>query len=299
MMQLKVAVVVSVALLAVGSWWWIARDVPRGPSEAEATVGVAGARHGRRGDSDDKQKQPSPQSSRTPSSPSPSGSQGRTVSESGAPETENAGLDASRRTEKPSEWREARGGSREFHAQDRGLWSDAEGGVESGEFGQFKQLVDSMRAFFEENPRGSPIDADAAGLFADDVDRLDFDEDGAISPRELGRARRLVERAEHHPVRNDRDDGAYPVERDGYRRPDREFDAIDANRDGLMEVDEYYSFLVDAEKISLLLDANGDGKIGRDESGLSDENFAPLDRDDNGFLMPWEIRKAVARGALR
>ncbi len=298
MMQVKVAVVVSVALLAVGSWWWIARDVPRGPSEAEVTVGVAEARHGRRGDSDDKQKQPSPQSSRAPSPPSPSGSQGRTVSESGAPETEIAGLDASRRTEKPFEWREARGGSREFHAQDRGLWSDAEGGVESGEFGQFKQLVDSMRAFFEENPRGSPIDADAAGLFADDVDRLDFDEDGAISPRELGRARRLVERAEHHPVRNDRDDGVYPVERDGYRRPDWEFDTIDTNRDGLMDVDEYYSFLVDTERISFRLDRDGDGEISRYESGLTDDDFALLDFNDSGSLKPGEMRRAVAQGAL-
>ena len=138
-MRLKVAIVTSVALLAAGSWWWILRDVPRGNSEVEA--GVAEARHGRRGDSP-----PSQLSSRAHSPPNPTRS--RTVSESGAPETKIARLDASRRTEEPSEWREATG-SREFHAQDRGPGSDAEEGVESGEFERFKRLVDSLLAHSE------------------------------------------------------------------------------------------------------------------------------------------------------
>ncbi len=261
---------------------------------------MAEARHGRRGDSDDKQRQLSPQSSRTPSPPNPTGipTGSRTVSEIGASETEIARLDASGSTGESTEWRETRGGSREFHAQDRDPGSDAEGGVESEEFGRFKQLVDSMHAFFEENPKGSPIDAESAGLSADDVERLDLDRDGDISPWELEKARQMVARAEHLPDKH-AFDGAYPVERGDYRRPDFEFDAIDTNRDGLVGVDEYYSFLVDTERITFRLDRDGDGKISRYESGLTEDDFALLDFNDSGSLKPGEVRRAVALGELR
>jgi len=146
--------------------------------------------------------------------------------------------------------------------------------------------------------RGDAIDVDGAGLNSDDVDLLDLDRDNAILPWELERARRLVERAEQHPVKNDLGDGAYPVARGDYRRPEWEFDAVDTNRDGLMDVGEYYSFLLLTERTTLRLDANGDRQISRDESGLSDDAFAPFDRDGSGFLMGWEMRRAIALGAL-
>ena len=46
------------------------------------------------------------------------------------------------------------------------------------------------------------------------------------------------------------------------------------------------------------LDVDGNRKISRGESGLSAEEFSFLDLDDSGSLKAWEIRRAVALGAL-
>lgn len=185
-------------------------------------------------------------------------------------------------------------------ADDRGASTGGEQGrgAEHTGFGRFKRQLAALSAFSKETVRGDAIDVDGAGLNSDDVDLLDLDRDNAILPWELERARRLVERAEQHPVKNDLGDGAYPVARGDYRRPEWEFDAVDTNRDGLMDVGEYYSFLLLTERTTLRLDANGDRQISRDESGLSDDAFAPLDRDGSGFLMGWEMRRAIALGAL-
>ena len=179
-----------------------------------------------------------------------------------------------------------------------GAVDDSEGAHGSEEFGRFKQKLGALRDIARETPGDDPIEPDAAGLSPEDVDRLDLDGDEAISPWELERSQRLVERAERHPVKNDVYDGAYPVERGDYARPEWEFDAIDTNRDDLMDVEEYYSFLFEAERTSHLLDTNGDGYISPDESGLAEAEFAPLDRDGSGFLMPWEMRQGVALGAF-
>ncbi len=290
-MDSKVIVVASIVLLVAGSWWWIARDPPRGLSEAEEAVGLGEGRHERRGDS-----QPE-LSSRKPSPPSPSGS--RTVSESSAPETEIALLDSSRRTEELFEWQESSGRPRALDAGDRGgAVDDSEGAGGREDFVRFKQLLGELIDSSEETPGDDPIEPDAAGLYPEDVDRLDLDGDRMISPWQIERARRRLERAEFHPVRNDLGDGAFPVERGEYRRPEWEFDAVDANGDGLIDVEEYSEFLVDVDEISLHLDADGDRQISRYESGLSEDEFAPLDLDDSGSLKPWEIQRAVALGAL-
>ena len=290
-MHSKVTVVASVVLLVAGSWWWIARDTPRGLSEAEEAVGLGEGRHERRGDS-----QPE-LSSRKPSPPRPSGSW--TVPESGAPETEIALLDSSRRTEELFEWQESSGGPRALDAGDRGgAVDDSEGAGGSEDFVRFKQLLGELIDSSQETPGDQPIEPDAAGLYPEDVDRLDLDGDRMISPWEIERARRRLKRVAFHPVKNDLGDGAFPVERGQYRRPEWEFDAVDTNRDGHMDADEYYSFLVDVDEISFHLDADGDRQISRNESGLTEDEFATLDTDDSGSLKPWEIQRAVALGAL-
>jgi len=292
-MNLKVAVVASVVIVVAGSLLWIARDTPHDVTEAEDATGVGEERHEQRADSKREL------SSRKPSLPN--AGRTRTSPESGALEPEVARpRSPSRRTRVSIDGREPARRARAVDAGDRGgAIDDNDGALGSEDFDRFKKRVDALRDSSQETPGGDPIERDAAGLNPEDVDRLDLDGDRLISPWEIERARRLLERVAFHPVRNDLGDGAFPVERGEYRRPEWEFDAVDTNRDGRMDVDEYYSFLFDAERISIHLDADRDGHISRDESGLSEQNFAPLDRDDSGFLMPWEIRKAVAQGALR
>ena len=159
---------------------------------------------------------------------------------------------------------------------------------------RLRKLLDSAK----EAPEGDPIEPDAADLTPEEVDDLDLDGDQEVQPWEIERARRRLERAELHPLKNDLGDGEYPIERGEYRRLESEFDAVDTNGDDLIEVDEYYEFLGEVDQITLLLDRNGDREISRDESRLSEGEFAPLDLDDSGSLKPWEIRRAVALGAL-
>lgn len=279
-MRSKLAGIALAVLLVAGSWWWISREPARGlPEEA------AGA------------SQPD-LSSEKPSPPHPSGHP--TDPQSGVLQIEVAGSDSSRRIGASLERQASSSRARAVKADDRGASTGGEQGqgAEHTEFGRFKRQLAALRAFSKETVRGDAIDVDGAGLNSDDVDLLDLDQDNAILPWELERARRLVERAEQHPIKNDLGDGAYPVARGDYRRPEWEFDAVDTNRDGLMDVGEYYSFLLLTERTILRLDADGDQQISRDESGLSDDAFAPLDRDGSGFLMGWEMRRAMALGAL-
>jgi hypothetical protein len=272
-MHSKFAVVVLVVLLVAGSWWWISREPPSGLSEREEA-----------GDS----------------SPERSSGKQSAARQNGVPPSEVARPDSSARIGASLERKDSSDRLYAVNSSDRGASSGVESGVggEHTEFGNFKRRLASSRAFSRETARGDTIDVDAAGLSPDDVDRLDLDQDNAILAWELERARRRVERAEHHPVKNDLGDGEYPVERGDYRRPEWEFDTVDTNRDGLMAVDEYYSFLVITEKTTLRLDIDGDQRISRDEAGLSNDEFAPLDRDGSGSLKAWEIRRAVAQGAL-
>ena len=291
-MHSKVTVVASVVLLVAGSWWWMAQDPPLGLPEAEEALGVGGERHEQRADS--KQEL----SSRKPSPPNPSRT--RTVMENEALESEVA------RSRSPTlgtpvtlEGREPAIRAGAVDAGDRGgAVDDSEGAGGSEDFVRFKQLLGELIDSFQETPGDDPIEPDAAGLYPEDVDRLDLDGDRMISPWEIERARRRLERAEFHPVRNDLGDGAFPVERGEYRRPEWEFDAVDANGDGLIDVEEYYEFLVDVDEISLHLDADGDRQISRYESGLTEDEFATLNLDDSGSLQPWEIHRAVLLGAL-
>jgi len=168
----------------------------------------------------------------------------------------------------------------------------------SEEVARIKELLEYLRNGSREAPGGDAWEPIATDLGPDDVGRLDLDGDNEISPWELERAQRLLERAEDHPVTNDLDDDAYPVYREDYRRQEWEFDAVDTNQDGIMDVDEYHAFLVETERIAVDRDTDGDRQISYDESGLSQGDFAPLDRDHSGSLKGWEIRRAVASGAL-
>ena len=281
-MRSKFAGVALVVLLVTGSWWWIAREPPRELARAEV------------GDSQPELSSPKP------SPANPSGDQTAQIArESRGPEIEVARPDSSRKTGTAFERQESSNRRRAINAYDRRTSSGGEGGeAEHTEFNRFKQTLVALSVVSQETVTGDPIDADRAGLDSDDVDRLDLDRDHAILSWELETVQRLVEQAERFPVKNDLLDGAYPVERGDYRRPEWEFDTVDTNRDDRIDVEEYYSFILDAEKTSLLLDANGDRRISRDESGLSEDGFAPLDRDGSGFLKTWEIRRAIARGEL-
>jgi hypothetical protein len=291
-MRAKIAVIVS-ALLTLGlSWLWISLDTPHDLPEATYAIGEDGGRHEQRADSKREL------SSRKPSPPN--AGRTRTAPESGALESEVArSRSPSRRTRVSNERREPARRARGVDAGDRGgAFDDNYVALESEDFDRFKQLVDALSDSSQGTPGGDPIERDPALLHPEDVERLDLDGDRAISPWEIERARLRLARAENHPVKNDLGDGEYPVERGEYGRPEVEFDEVDTNGDDVFDVGEYYEFLRDMDLIIVALDVDGDGNISRDESGLSESDFAPLDRDKNGHLKPWEIRLAVARGAL-
>jgi len=271
-MRAKIAVIVS-ALLTLGlSWLWISLDTPHDLPEAEHAIGEDGERHEQRADSKREL------SSRKPSPPN---------------------ADRSRRTRVSIEGREPARRARAVDAGDRGgAFDDNDSALDSEDFDRFKELVDALRDSSRGTPGGDPIERDAAGLYPEDVNRIDLDGDGVISPWEIERARQRLGRVEFHPVRNDLGDGEYPVERGEYRRPEEEFDAIDANGDDEFDAREYHDFLLEVDLITDDLDVDGDGNISRDESGLPESDFAALDRDDSGHLKPWEIYHAVILGAL-
>ena len=175
-----------------------------------------------------------------------------------------------------------------------GAVDDNEDARKSEDFDRFKELLDSLRGAPQEGDGGE--DADTAALNPEDLDRLDLDGDQTISPWELDRAEQLVRRAERHPEKNDLEDGAYPTERQDYGTP-HQFDVIDTNRDGVIDVEEYYSFLFDTLRESVILDRDGDRLVSFAESGFSEDEFALLDRDNNGYLEVSQIRRAIARGA--
>jgi len=279
-MHSKFAVVALAVLLVAGSWWWISREPPRGLPEQEA------------GDSQ-------PERSSVKSSP-PNPSANQPSRQNGVPQMEVARSDSPPKIVDSLERQESPSRPSAVNAYDRGASSSGEQGGEGEhtESGRFKQQLTSLLALSKEAVSGYAIDVDGAGLSSDDVDRLDIDGDNAVLPWELERAGQLVQRAEYHAAINDLGDGEYPVERGDYRRPEREFDSIDTNRDGLMDIDEYHSFLVVTERTTNRLDADGDHMISRDESGLSGNEFAPLDRDDSGSLKAWEMRRAIAHGAF-
>jgi hypothetical protein len=291
-MRAKITAIAYV-LLALGlSWFWISADTPHGLPGAEYATEEGGERHEQRADSKREL------SSRKPFPPRPSRT--RAVPESGS-----LGSDASR---SGSTWRRVRASTERGGAASRARAVDARNGGSAfddeeaarrgEEFDRFKQLVEGLRDSSQRTPGGDPIETDAARLDPEDADRLDLDGDGAISPGEIERARRRLERAELHPEKNDRGDAAYPIGREEYARSKEEFDAVDTNRDDVFDVGEYYDFLVHVDRITLGLDRDGNRAISLDESRLSEYEFAPLDVDDSGDLAPWEMRRAVALEAL-
>jgi hypothetical protein len=287
------ATAIAYVLLALGlSWFWISADTPHDLPGAEYATEEGGERHEPRADS--KQEL----SSRKPFPPRP----GRTRA---VPESGVLGSEAPRSR---STWRRFRatperdGSASGALAVDAGnggsAVDDEEAARRSEEFDRFKQLVEELRESFQEVPGGDPLASDAAGLDPEDVGRLDLDGDGVISAWEIEKARRRLERAELHPERFDRGDAAYPIGREEYARSEDEFYAVDRNRDDEFDAAEYYEFLVHVDRITLSLDRDGDRAISRDESRLSEYEFAPLDVDGSGDLQRWEMRRAIALEAF-
>jgi hypothetical protein len=283
-MRAKTAAIVY-ALLALGlSWLWFSRGTSHDLPEAEYARGEGGQRSEQRADS----KRDLWSGRSFPPNPS----RARVAPESGAlgPAAARSG----------STWRRVRvsheGRARAVDAGTRG--GDDEGARRQRDFDRFKRLVDGLHDTSRETPGGRPIEPDEAGLKPEDVARLDLDGDRVISPWELDLARRRLGRAESHPADSDLGDAEYPVGREEYARSEEEFAAVDANRDGVFDIGEYLDFLLLVDRITFSLDVDRDRKISRNESRLSDEDFAPLDVDDSGYLRRWEIRRAIALDAL-
>lgn len=86
-----------------------------------------------------------------------------------------------------------------------------------------------------------------------------------------------------------------------------QFDAIDANRDGHVTTDELRAFHQARRgehrgEMGKKLDANGDGKLSRDEVANHPklvQEFDAIDADKDGLLSPEELKAARARHAGR
>jgi hypothetical protein len=190
------------------------------------------------------------------------------------------------------------GGTGRTAARSQGVSNDREDSRARDDFTRLKERLAALDALSQGQSGTSPIDAEAAGLSEQDVHELDLDGDEGLARWEVKMAEKLTQRAENHPTKNDLADGEYPTAREDYGRPEHEFDEIDTNRDGSMDVDEYYAFLADTQRVTVQLDENGDRDVSFEESGLSDGDFAPLDQDDSGTLKPWEMRAAMGAGAF-
>lgn len=270
---LVVASVVAVVLVAGVTWLWTAPESRRNLSEAEQLAGSVTGRTG------------------SPHEQPP------------AAERERAGTAPSMRDVHSNQSRSLETGSASEVAQARSdvALRQGEGEVREGldtraGFAGFKELVAALSALSKGKAGVAPIDVDAVGVNENEVAQLDLDGDRAVAPWEVRMAEKLTQRAEKHPVKNDLDDGAYPIDREDYGRPDWEFEEIDTNGDGDMDVDEYYAFLADTERVLVRLDINEDRAVSFEESGLPADEFAALDRDDSGDLKPWELRQAQALG---
>jgi len=275
--RFKVAGLACAALVAGAAWLWFAPDAPReavlpGADNREAPEARSGE-ESPRGD-----LRPGP----LPGVPSETNAPRRPVAEGGAARwpTRAMSREPTRAVVHPSEPAE-----------------ESADPAESG-FEELKRRLAALRAVARESGAGQPIDAGAAGLDAVAVEQIDLDRDGELSSWELATLDQITERAERFPRKSDLADGAYPIERADYGRPEWEFDSIDTNRDGEMDVDEEYAFLLDAARTTVALDSDGDGQVSYDESGLSAAQFDPLDRDGSGMLQPWEIRRAIALGGI-
>ncbi len=187
--------------------------------------------------------------------------------------------------------------ARHFERLDR----DGDGRLTADELRQTRQGKGSRHA---RGPQG-----------VDGLARLDTDGDGRISRAELeaAQARREAHRAEH-AQRGDRERGPRSA-RSGERPqcPDllANFDAIDTNRDGVLDRRELHTWLEaqrpqrEAERRQRLearfraADLNGDGRLSRVEVAEAmpwlEDRFAWLDVDGDGFLSPEELRPPAAR----
>jgi hypothetical protein len=283
-MRSKFAMIATAALVSGLAWSWIVRDTPQVLPEANDAMEGARERLEQQGAS----KRELSRRRASPPNPSPERKAAeREVARSPSPVRES---------EVPRERRESPRRAPAVDAEERsGGIDDSEIAPGSEEVTHIKQLLEALRNDTREAPGG---ELDTTDLSPEDIDRLDLDEDRKISPWEQEQAQRLLQRAENHPLKNDRNDRSYPVEREDYRGRDSDFDTADTNQDDVLDADEYHAFLVDAERLSVFLDTNGDRNISHEESGLSADDFAPLDRDDSGDLRPWEIRRAFALGAF-
>lgn len=196
--------------------------------------------------------------------------------------------------------RQAAGETRAAGLPDRGdVREDSKKKKKEGHEG-FKQMLDRLGEISraQQTAADDPIDTSGADLDPDELASVDLDGDGAIAGWELVALDQLVVRTDYHPFKHDSDDAAYPIDFESYSRA-WEFEVIDTNGDGWMGESEYYSFLYETLQDSYQLDSDGDRRLSRAESGLSEEQFRLVDRDRSGSLKVWEIRRAVGRGIWR
>ena len=284
-MRIALAGIVFAALLLVLSWLWAAPEASHEPSRAEV-VETGAARP--------KPSVAPKQSTRSPARGPLDDRRARRPLEARleAPvPVESATARARRTLEQRAPARETRVGD----LPDRGR-----AGKDTSKRGHeaFKQrlswLGETSRA--QKIAPRDPIDTSGADLNSDELASIDLDGDDQTQGWEVTALEQLLDRTERHPLKNDTDDAAYPIDLESYPRA-WEFEAIDTNGDGWMAESEYYSFLFDTLQDSHLLDTDGDRRVNLRESGLSKDQFEAIDRDESGSLKVWEIRQAVGLGA--
>ncbi|HIK84076.1 MAG TPA: hypothetical protein EYG08_03090 [Myxococcales bacterium] len=267
----------------VGSLWWVTRDTPDG--RTQSAVGQQGAEFS------------SPNSAESDRIESP------VIMK--PPHSENE-LEAMERANSRSRIRGLSGRQNSLDrrgAVDRpNLESDrsaeTEGELRILGHESSSQLLNTLRKIARGEEWVGSIDWDRTALNSEELRSLDLDQDGFVAESEVEKALKLVERAERFPVNSDFVDGSYPIERENSRRPEWEFEVVDTNRDDRIEIEEYLSFLLVAESTKARLDGDGDLNVSFEESGLSADEFAPLDRDGDRTLRYSEIRRAIAFGAF-
>jgi hypothetical protein len=275
--------IVVAAIIVSLAWLWITRDSPQSLAEPKDTS-AAGS----------EPREPGDQSKRaltSPRNPLPEGASG----ERAGSEPRGVRPRAPSRETGAARARGASAGDTQAETPSRTADTrEPERGREG--IDRIEKLLEALRA--GSRPGGEPFELDTLDLHPDDLARLDLDQDSELAPWELIRAEQLIDLTDHYPVRGDLHDDSYPMERRDYNREEWEFDAVDANRDDRIDADEYHALVVEAEKVSRRLDSDGDRYIDRSESGLSENEFEPLDFNDSGTLKDYEIRRAVALGVL-
>jgi hypothetical protein len=301
-MPSKIEATALAVLLVVGFWWWSAGDPA---SELPKTKESSGERPAA-GEPLDKAQPPHATQGPSATSRIESGIDAdRRMSASGTGHAKTAGAvdenidtPSQERISSQSSTSTGKGQDSNERTRNPSGTDKKNSGGDVGPVGPDDPLLGLPLALLDEMPgEGDAVDPEDLPPTEDELAQMDVDGDDEISQWELDRTAARESRVKNHPVKNDEGDGEYPIELENYRKP-HIFDAIDTNRDGLMDEPEYRAFLFNADGVLTVRDANQDNMLSVDESGLSQEAFDALDGDRSETLEIRELRDAVALGDI-